>query len=61
VTNLTGDSRDEVVVWDQRRVWIYTQDRPPVPGPNGKVYAPQRNADYNDSNYRAHVSLPGWK
>ena len=28
VSDLTGDARDEIVVWDQRRVWIYTQDRP---------------------------------
>ena len=61
VANLTGDSRDEIVVWDQKRVWIYTQDRPAIPGPNGKIYAPKRNPDYNDSNYRAHVSLPGWE
>lgn len=61
VANLTGDSRDEIVVWDQNRVWIYTQDRPAIPGPTGKVYSPRRNPDYNDSNYRAHVSLPGWE
>jgi hypothetical protein len=24
------------------------------------VYAPVRNPAYNDSNYRANVSLPGW-
>jgi hypothetical protein len=24
------------------------------------VYAPIRNPHYNDSNYRAHVSLPRW-
>ena len=28
VANLTGDARDEVILWDQERVWIYTQDRP---------------------------------
>jgi rhamnogalacturonan endolyase len=33
------------------------QDAPP---PAGRVYAPARNPHYNDSNYRAHVSLPGW-
>jgi rhamnogalacturonan endolyase len=58
VVDLTGDPRDEIVLWDQQRVWIYTQDGPPPPG---RVYAPQRNPHYNDSNYRAHVSLPGWK
>lgn len=61
VADVTGDSRDEIVLWDQQRVWIYTQDRPAIPGANGKVYAPVRNRDYNDSNYRATVSLPGWK
>src|SRR5437867_4205826 len=27
VINLTGDARDEIILWDQERVWIYTQDR----------------------------------
>jgi hypothetical protein len=61
VANVTGDVRDEIIVWDQERVWIYTQDRPAIPGPGGKVYAPLRNPDFNDSNYRATVSLPAWK
>ena len=61
VADLTGDPRDEIVLWDQQRVWIYTQDRQAVTGPGGKVYAPRRNPDFNDSNYRATVSLPGWK
>jgi hypothetical protein len=56
--DLTGDPRDEIVLWDQTQVWIYTQDGPP---PKGKVYAPIRNPLYNDSNYRANVSLPRWK
>jgi hypothetical protein len=57
VLDLTGDPRDEVVLWDQERVWIYTQEGPP---PSGRVYAPIRNAPYNDSNYRANVSMPRW-
>ncbi|MGO9463901.1 MAG: hypothetical protein ACLQVF_07080 [Isosphaeraceae bacterium] len=57
VANLTGDARDEVIFWDQERVWIYTQDRP-VSG--DRVYAPSRNPDYNESNYRTIVSRPGW-
>ena len=57
VLNLTGDARDEIVLWDEQRVWIYTQDRP-FTGP--RIYAPVRNPDYNDSNYRTSVSLPGW-
>ena len=58
VLNVTGDARDEIILWDQQRVWIYTQDRP-FTGP--RIYAPLRNPDYNDSNYRTSVSLPGWK
>jgi hypothetical protein len=58
VLDLTGDPRDEIVLWDQSSVWIYTQDGP---APKGKVYAPVRSPLYNDSNYRATVSLPRWK
>lgn len=57
VRDVTGDRRDEIVVWDQTRVWIYTQDRP---FSGGRLYAPMRNPHYNDSNYRATVSMPGW-
>src|SRR5262249_34977215 len=28
VMDLTGDARDEMVLWDTKRVWIYTQDKP---------------------------------
>jgi hypothetical protein len=56
--NLTGDERDEIVVWDANRVWIYTQDRPFA---GKKIYAPDRNPDYNESNYRVNISLPRWK
>jgi rhamnogalacturonan endolyase len=55
VKNLTGDARDEVILWDQERVWIYTQDRPFA---GERVYAPLRNPDYNESNYRTVVSMP---
>ena len=57
VLDLTGDERDEIVVWDQEQVWIYTQDRP---FEGRRIYAPRRNPDYNDSNYRASISLPDW-
>jgi rhamnogalacturonan endolyase len=56
--DLTGDQRDEVVLWDQNRVWIYTQDRPFA---GNRIYAPVRNPDYNESNYRTNVSLPNWE
>lgn len=58
VGNLTGDERDEIVVWDTKRVWIYTQDRPFT---GKRIYAPVRNPDFNESNYRTTVSMPGWK
>ena len=58
VMDLTGDPRDEIVLWDKDRVWIYTQDRPFT---GKRIYAPVRNPDYNESNYRTVVSLPGWK
>jgi hypothetical protein len=57
VLNVTGDARDEIILWDQNRVWIYTQDRPFT---GKRIYAPIRNPDYNESNYRVNVSLPNW-
>jgi rhamnogalacturonan endolyase len=58
VRQVTGDPRDEIILWDRQRVWIYTQDRP---FKGSRIYAPLRNPDYNDSNYRAEVSLPNWE
>jgi rhamnogalacturonan endolyase len=55
VRDVTGDARDEIVLWDQARVWIYAADRP-FNGPN--LYRPARNPHYNDSNYRSTVSVP---
>jgi len=56
VASLTGDARDEVILWDQNSVWIYTQDRPFT---GKRIYTPSRNPDYNESNYRANALLPG--
>jgi rhamnogalacturonan endolyase len=39
VLNITGDARDEIVLWDEHSVWIYTQDRP---FKGDKIYAPIR-------------------
>jgi hypothetical protein len=58
VADVTGDPRDEIILWDAKSVWIYTQDRP---FSGQKIYAPVRNPDYNESNYRTTVSMPGWK
>ncbi|UCH35193.1 MAG: hypothetical protein JSV65_02245, partial [Armatimonadota bacterium] len=57
VLDLTGDCRDEIVVWDPHEIWVYTQDDNPKPG---RLYKPLRNPLYNYSNYQATVSLPGW-
>lgn len=57
VLDLSGDCRDEVVVWDPHAIWVYTQDDNPKPG---KLYKPRRNPLYNYSNYQATVSSPGW-
>ncbi|MBN1183033.1 MAG: hypothetical protein JXB49_12140 [Bacteroidales bacterium] len=57
VLDITGDCRDEIVVWDPSEIWIYTQDDNPK---KGKLYKPLRNPLYNYSNYQATVSLEGW-
>ncbi|MBL8229684.1 MAG: hypothetical protein JNL98_14440 [Bryobacterales bacterium] len=58
VLDVTGDPRDELIVWDPNSVWIYTQDRPFT---GNKIYAPIRNPHYNESNYRSVESVPNWK
>lgn len=55
VMDITGDSRDEVVVWDPNEIWVYTQDDNPK---SGSLYNPVRNPLYNYSNYQTTVSLP---
>jgi hypothetical protein len=53
--DLAGDARDEVLLWDNESIWIYTQDRP---CPADRVYRPVRYPHWNASNYRAEISLP---
>lgn len=57
VLNITGDARDEVVVWNEGEMWVYTQNDSPK---KGKLYNPVRNQLYNYSNYQVSVSEPGW-
>ena len=57
VLDITGDCRDEVVVWDPHELWVYTQDDNPK---SGRLYKPRRNPLANYSNYQATVSLPDW-
>jgi hypothetical protein len=55
--DLTGDTRDELIVWDPKRMWIYTQDDNPR---MGNTYAPHRPPLYNYSMHRMVRSTPGW-
>jgi len=57
VLDITGDCRDEVVVWKPQEIWVYTQPDSPKAG---RLYRPRRNPLYNYSNYQATISLPGW-
>lgn len=56
--DITGDPRDELIVWDLESIWIYTQDRP---FQGEKIYKPERQPLYNESNYATAFSRPGWE
>lgn len=57
VLDVTGDCRDEIIVWDPYELWVYTQDDNPR---SDRLYKPRRNPLWNYSNYQATVSLPDW-
>ena len=54
VQDLTGDKRDELIVWDYRSLWIYTQADNPKP----QTYNPIKAPTYNASNYRGEYAYP---
>jgi hypothetical protein len=57
VQDLTGDARDEILIWDYKELWIYTQaDNPRM----GNTYDPDRIPLYNHSMHHMNRSLPGW-
>lgn len=56
--DVTGDCRDEIIVWDPYELWVFTQNDNPK---SGRLYKPIRNNDFNSSNYQAIVSLPSWR
>ena len=58
VHDLTGDARDEIIVWDPEEIWIYTQSEP---FSGERIYAPKRPPIYNESNYLPVVSWPAWQ
>ena len=57
VLNLTGDPRDEIILWDAHKMFIYTQDRP---APAGPVYHPLKYPEFSASNYRGEFSFAHW-
>ena len=58
VIHLTGDHRDEIVLWDHNKMYIYTQDRPCEM--IDREYVPQKYPHYNSSNYRGEFSFARW-
>ena len=52
--DLTGDERDELVVWDYHAMYIYTQQDNPQPQTYHSVKLPV----YNASNYRGEYAYP---
>ena len=52
--DLTGDERDELIVWDYHSMYIYTQDD----CPKEQTYHPVQFPIYNASNYRGEYSYP---
>lgn len=51
-TNIIGDCRDEIIVWDTDEIWIYTQND----NPKKVDFCYEKNSLYNISNYQAIVS-----
>ena len=56
-TDLTGDARDEIILWDPNELWIYTQDDNPR---MGSTYSPRRIPLYNYSMHQMTRSTPAW-
>ncbi|MEL7588931.1 MAG: hypothetical protein AAGU19_19625 [Prolixibacteraceae bacterium] len=52
--DITGDCRDEIIVWNPDELWVYTQEDNPLY--EEKLYNPKRNPLYNYSNYQVTVS-----
>ncbi len=59
VLDITGDNREEIVLWDRKSLYIYTQDKPLVE--KDLLYCPEKYPMYNGSNYRGEYSFPNWK
>ena len=59
LVDLTGDGRDEIVVWDRHSMYIYTQDGDAEKDSRGE-YRPFKYPEYNGSNYRGEYCFPNW-
>lgn len=55
VIDITGDARDEILVWDQNSIWIYTQNDSPR---KGDLVRSLRTPLYNSSLQQSMVSIP---
>jgi rhamnogalacturonan endolyase len=56
VLNVSGDEREELILWDRKCLWVYTQDtEQPL---REKTYLPHKYPMYNASNYRGEFSFP---
>lgn len=52
--DLMGDEREELVVWDYHKLYIYTQEDNPRP----QTYHPVKFPSFNASNYRGEYAYP---
>ncbi|MDQ1914918.1 hypothetical protein RAC89_31525 [Paenibacillus sp. GD4] len=55
VIDITGDGRDEILLWDAQRMYIYTQDQPAGVDP---VVMPDKYPHSCFSNYRGEFNYP---
>jgi hypothetical protein len=55
VLDITGDAREEIVVWDPSEMWVYTQSDSPL---QQLEFESEKNPLYNYSNYQTTVSIP---
>lgn len=57
--DITEDCRDEIILWDPEKIYIYTQA---CSFQGKRIYSPLRTpALINQSNYSGTLSLPRWK
>lgn len=60
VLDITGDNRDEIIVWDRKQLWVYTPSGKRIEK-DGMYYEPEKYPVYNASNYRGEFHFPSWK